>query len=391
MIRTFNRSALRFFACLIPLVALLLTGCLPTDSAEVTALKSEVEALKQEVASLRGGDGSDNPIAKGRLDELTQRVSDIEGARGQIRDAVTTQINNQNTKLSRMFRDFNNLHEMILTGQTWAAIGLGYQGHVVARTQHGAFMVELSDQEKVEGGYRLQLRIGNPSGLHVQQFRIFGEFGDPPPDHSSSTDYNAYIAATERWEGSLKSFEATFLTPLEPNHWTDIGLTIPATKLSELQFIRFRMAVEQARLEKSEYDESFAVTGIDAPQVPLLKTLHGSFPLDVRDSRSVTGGYEIDFYIGNPFTMQISNSRMLIRYGRARPVYEESMDPKTYREALVEWTQSLRYFEQPVNDLVLPFHWNKVTVPFPTSNREELQFIECRWEILNISLRNPTR
>ncbi len=391
---TFSNSKTIIYGMLLLPAALLTSGCLPTaDSAEVEELKAQVQTLEKRLDILSGGGGggeaSGSPVAQGRLEELTQRVSDIESARGQTQSVVKQQIDDQNTKLSRMFRDFNNMHEMILTGQTWAAIGLGYKGHVVARTQHGAFLVELSDQEKVSDGYRIKLRIGNPSGLHVQQFRIFGDYGTPPPDHTDASDYSSYLETTERWEASLKQFEATFVSQLEPNRWTDVALTIPTDKLTELQFIRFRMAVEQARLEKSEYDESFAVTGIDSPSVPLLKTIHGSFPLDVRESRPVPGGYEVDFFIGNPFTMQISNSRMIIRYGKKRPEFEEGTDPQVYREALVEWSQSLKTIERTSNAMVLPFHWNLVRIVFPTQNREELEFMEARWEILNISLRNP--
>jgi len=378
-------------SCATIAAALFLSSCIPGASPDVSALEAKVDTLQKEVDALRslGGDSESSPVASGTMEDLTRRVSEIEAARGQTQAALSQQIQDQNTKLARMFNDFNDMHEMVVTGQTWAAFGVGYQGHVVARTPHGAFLVELINHEQVQDGYRLKLRIGNPTGLDVSQFRIFGDFGSPPPDHSEAADYAAYIDSVQRWEGSLKQFDATFVTPLEPNRWTEVGLTIPKSKLSDLQFIRFRMSVTKARLEKSAYDDSFVVMGVDGPHAQLFKTPYGSFPVNLRDERPIAGGYQADFYLANPFAMTITNSRMTIRYGKARPVNDGSLSPEEYQQQLVEWSNSLRVMEQGSTDQVLPFHWNLFRVTFPTQNREDIGYMECRWEILSILLRDP--
>ena len=201
----------------VALLSALLVSCLPDGetTAEVEALKKRIGELEERLDVVSSQDNGAVPVHE-QVAEVSRRIEELEKIQGEGQDQILSEFRDQNEKLQRMFRGFNQMHDMIQTGQTWAAFGIGYEGHTVARTRHGSFLVELQDQEPDDGGYRLTLRIGNPTGLHIHQFKVYGDYGSPPPDMGQTSNYNQYIKSIDEWEGELKHFEANFLTSLEP-------------------------------------------------------------------------------------------------------------------------------------------------------------------------------
>lgn len=374
---------------------LTLPACLPKDqSAEIAKLTERLEELETqlEVATSKVESSADENVVGEKMEDLTRRMTEFEEARGELQTALLGEFEGQNEKLQRMFRGFNEMHEMIQTGQTWAAIGIGYQGHAVARTRHGSFLIELDHPEEVEDGYKIVLRIGNPTGLHVHQFKIFGNYGSPPPDVSDAKDYTTMIQTIDSWEASLKTFESSYVTSLEPNKWTRVGLVVPAERLVDLQFIRFRMVIDRASLVATDFEQGMAQFGVDYEGAVILETKHGTFPLTVRDKRKVSGGWELDLLVGNPLGMTITNAKLVGAYGPEPPKLIEGEDHQKYSERLVHWDQSLRPFESSVASIEEPltmFYWNPVTIKMHTENITDLAHIRARLEILNVSLQNP--
>lgn len=374
--------------------ALAAAGCLPKDqTGEIKKLQERIEELESKVEIAEADDQEEKlPVITEKVDEVTRRMEEVEKASGEMREAIVKQFEGQNERLQRMFRGFNQMHEMIRTGQTWAALGLGYKGHAVARTRHGSILIEMDGQEELAEGYRLSLRVGNPTGLHIHQFRIYGNFGSPPPDTSDAQDYSAMIQKLDLWEASLKEFESSYVTNLEPRKWTKIGLVIPADRLSELQHIQFRMEIDRASLRDTEVDGNTAQLGINYEGAVVLETRHGAFPMTIKDSREVAGGYELDLLIGNPLGMTITNAKLSGVYGPEPPELVDGKDHQRYSERLVIWDKSLIPYDATVatiDEPLIPTFWTPVTIKVPAKTRAELGHIRARLEILNVSLKNP--
>ncbi len=372
-------------------ISLGFSGCLPqnSDSEQIGELLERIDELERELDVVKSQSTTSSPLSDDQLNELRRRVGEIEQARGQTQDAIVEEFKAQNEKLQRMFRGFNQMHDMIQTGQTWATFGLGYQGHTVARTRHGSFLIELENQEPTDGGYRLTLRIGNPTGLHVHQFKIYGDYGSSPPDVSDTTAYDDYVKLVDHWEGELKKFEANFVTSLKPNEWTVVGLVIPAQRLAELRFIRFRMDVDRTSLVQASDEEKNTHFGVDYKGATILETKHGTFPLTVKGNRKTDSGYEIDLLIGNPLGMTITSARLTGKFGVEAPKLGDGGDHSKYSDELMRWDQSLRPFEARISKSLIPFHWNAVTIKVPARDKANLEYIRAQLEILNVSLRNP--
>ncbi len=371
------------------LLAMSLIGCGQdeSDAEQVALLEKRLDVLERELDAVRSK--TESPVASDQVSNLERRINEIENARGQTQAGMAQEFQKQDERLQRMFRGFNQMQEVIQTGQTWAVFGLGYQGHTVARTRHGSFLIELQSQEPDPKGYRLTLRIGNPTGLHVHQFKIYGDYGNPPPEVPENATYDTYVRSIDQWEGSLKTFEATFVTSLPPNEWTVVGLVIPATRLAELQFVRFRMEIERTGLDQSSEASKLAQFGIHEKGATMLETRHGMFLVTVQRHRKAGSGYEIDLLIGNPLGMTVTSSRLVGDFGIKAPKMSTGDSGDEYSHALTAWDQSLKPFDARISESLIPFHWNPVTIKVPASREEDLEFIRARLEVQNVSLRNP--
>ncbi len=366
-----------------------LCGCFPGDanqdqldrlSKRLLDMEEEMDALRATAAAPADGD---------RLSGLQQRILEVEKSQGQTREAIIQELRIQNEKLQRTFRGFNQMQDVIQTGQTWAAFGLDYQGHAVARTKHGSFLIELEEQEATENGYRLTLRIGNPSGLLIHQFRLYGDYGSPPPSNTDITDYETYIRNFDQWEGSLKKFEANFVTPLATNDWTLIGLVIPAERLAELRFIRFKMEVDRASLENNvAKEEAFAQMSISQKGATMLETPYGSFPVSIAGHTKTLSGHELELLIGNPLGMTVTSARLIGRLGPKPPKLKEQQDYESFTSELAKWDRELTPFEARLPTSLTPFHWNRVKIRVPAVEESDLEHIRAQLEVLNVSLRN---
>lgn len=371
--------------------ALFLCGCNTKDnSEEVQQLQKQVAELETRLDIASSSAATDKTaVFAEKIEEINRRMGEFESSRGELKDSLLGEFRSQNEKLQRMFRGFNEMHEMIQTGQTWAAFGIGYQGHAVARTRHGSFLIEMEGQEPLDDGYRVTLRVGNPTGLHVHQFKMYGNFGSPPPDVSDAKDYATMIQAIDGWEASLKEFSASYVTSLAPNKWTRVGLVVPAERLVELQFIRFRMEIDHASLVESSMDQSYAQFGIDYKGATLLETKQGTFPMTVRGSKEFTGSWELDILIGNPLGMTITNSKLVGSFGPAPPQLLAGESHEAFSQRLVLWDQTLTPFEVEIEEPLQMDFWNPVKVKLRAASRADLAHIRARFEIMNVSLKNP--
>ncbi|MEM1294856.1 MAG: hypothetical protein AAGH89_05780 [Verrucomicrobiota bacterium] len=384
---TISLSNLAKCAILIAPLALL-CSCFRSNASQdhIDRLSKRLLDMEEELDALRATAASPD---RDRLASLEQRVIDTEKSQGQIRDAVVQELRVQNEKLQRTFRGFNQMQDVIQTGQTWAAFGLEYEGHAVARTKHGSFLIELVEQEATQNGYRLTLRIGNPSGLLVHQFRIYGDYGSPPPNNSEITDYESYIRNFDQWEGSLKKFEANFVTSLAPDDWTLIGLVIPAERLAELRFIRFKMEIDRASLvNRATKEEAYTQMSISQKGATMLNTPYGSFPITIAGHTKTLSGHELELMIGNPLGMTVTSARLKGRLGPKPPKIQEQQDYESFSMDLAKWDRELTPFEARIPMSLIPFHWNRVKIRVPAVAEEDLEHIRAQLEILNVSLRN---
>ncbi|MCC6758632.1 MAG: DUF3251 domain-containing protein [Candidatus Omnitrophica bacterium] len=108
----------------------------------------------------------------------------------------------------------------------------------------GTFLLAVSRMDKIDGGYRLFLQIGNPNAATYGdvKFRVFW-----------GSQFNAVSATMtyDKWRQTLKGSEFVYSGALEAGVWTDIAVDLKPAEYSQLQYIECEMEVNTVKLQKA--------------------------------------------------------------------------------------------------------------------------------------------
>ena len=191
--------------------------------------------------------------------ELESRVRALENATSSLQSTVNDSSANQQSELDNFkeqidkgLQDFSkdlqmNLDERLrgLDEQT-VVLNLASKAYQQIKTNSGVFLVSLQKTERLSGGYRLILHVGNPNFAGYQGIRFklsWGKKWDP----NSIISYNS-------WRQSLTGGEYFFNGKLDSGSWTEIALDIAPATTKELEYIECSMAVDSIQLNLKKPD-----------------------------------------------------------------------------------------------------------------------------------------
>jgi len=383
-------SFLRFLPRLWPVAFLVLGGCFDQSSKEPDPeILHRLNQLQTEIDVLKTQQSGQTPILQDRLSDMQRRVEELEAAGGQNMEDYGGRLDVQDRKLTTFQQKLTLVSDAVQTGQPWSVINVGKTGHAVARTLYGSFLVELESHDKEAAGYLLRMRIANPNGIRVHQFKISGEFGEPPPLEKDYPNAAAYQTEVDRWAPTLKPFEKEFLTELPAGEWTAFNVFVPANKLSELRFIRFRLDVQRVALEVKALEDAYTRFTLDQTKLIYFHTEEGSFPTRVGEVHVSEKYTELDLVVGNPLGLSITKAKLTGFHGPKPPSRSESADSEEYARQLMIWNNALTPFEAEFTAPITAMKWNFTTVRFKTLKREDLAYIKCTMGVLQFSLPEP--
>lgn len=111
-------------------------------------------------------------------------------------------------------------------------------------TNTGTFLLAVSRMDKIEGGYRLYLQVGNTNAATYGdvKFRLF--WGNTLNTANKDVTY-------EKWRQSLSGAEFAYTGTLEAGVWTDIAVDLKPVEYDQLKYIECEMEVNTVKLQKA--------------------------------------------------------------------------------------------------------------------------------------------
>jgi prefoldin subunit 5 len=212
---------------------LVLNGC---DRLSQLAQQSEV-IQKQ---------GEELKILSGNIDNLEKRLNDLQSNY----DGIKSHCN----KLQRDLSALQIQHEKDMNELLWNNSSLEYminkdksitcnatsKGFQRLDTDLGAFLISVDGVTPYLNGYKLNLRIGNPSMCKFGGFTLKVKWGE---------DFTSKGKLTyQDWKKSLISKDEKFTEDLECGRWNKVDLVLAPAKPEQLEHIEIEMEVDRVLL-----------------------------------------------------------------------------------------------------------------------------------------------
>ncbi|MEO0446158.1 MAG: hypothetical protein AAF191_08790, partial [Verrucomicrobiota bacterium] len=299
--------------CLLPGILFCLTGCIPLESiTDASSLERDVAALKTEVNLVAKEHKTQILELEQRISDLTQRLDDAEQTQGRYHEDILSQLRSTSSESERLDRAFDHLRDAVVSGQRATGFGITTQGVLPMQTKHGVFLLELTGYDKTADGYDLHLRLANGTPFRIYRFRLHGEFGRKSPDLSNLSNYSEQMKALDSWESTLGNFEQGLSQVMEPGSWSNLVLPIPAEKLTNLEFIRLWMGVDQLSVPATGNDPQRVIIDATKPELAVFPSSYGTFYLKFAGSKASKDGESrvVTLRFGNPFGMTINRIRL---------------------------------------------------------------------------------
>ncbi len=150
----------------------------------------------------------------------------------------------------RMEVERASLPESSDTGTERLRISLTSKGGFILHTDHGSIIMAVQGHRKVETGYEMDVRFGNPLGLTVTRCTLQGRFGPEPPKADDFADFEKYRFALAQWHQRLRPFEIEVAGELLPFSWNPKTLRFRTQDPAELAFIECQMFVKNVSLRQ---------------------------------------------------------------------------------------------------------------------------------------------
>ena len=170
-----------------------------------------------------------------KVEELRKRVEKLEDYTQKLQDGL----NDFSKSL------VSNLDQQLQTVRSNAVVVNPLSRKVTKiESNTGTFLLAVSRMDKIDGGYRLFLQIGNPNAATYGdvKFRLF--WGSQYSTVSSTMTF-------DKWHQSLKGSEFVYSGTLEAGVWTDIAVDLKPAEYSQLQYIECEMEVNTVKLQKA--------------------------------------------------------------------------------------------------------------------------------------------
>lgn len=225
---------MRKLTSVLALTAILLAGCSREDATERKVAELEARLRDQEQKSLG--------LAKIAY-QLNENVSHFVSAQ------TTT-----NTILGLKL-DWQGRYQKVQLDPT-------EKGYSRLDTDVGTFLVACDEATPYLDGYKVKLRIGNPSLVKYSDFELVVTWGKREPNFfemertkESKEDtevYAEYKTAHQDWEKSLRTKTCAFVQELKPGTWNKVSFDLAPAKAEEVAYIMITMQTKTISLATEE-------------------------------------------------------------------------------------------------------------------------------------------
>lgn len=111
-------------------------------------------------------------------------------------------------------------------------------------TNTGTFLIAVSRMDKIDGGYRLYLQVGNTNAATYGDVKFRLYWGNTLNTADKDVTY-------EKWRQSLSGAEFAYTGTLEAGVWTDIAVDLKPVEYDQLKYIECEMEVNTVKLQKA--------------------------------------------------------------------------------------------------------------------------------------------
>lgn len=374
-------------ACAAALLFATLAGCDQGPSARVLEhrideLESQIEVLAKRadaaMAAAESGDG-----------DLKHRVEAVEQKSAEAIAQTSTLAEEQNARFQRIEQSVSNVMRLKEESEAVAYLAPAEPGHRTLQTEHGTFLVRIEtiERDPVGGGHRIELNIGNPMGLELQEFRLKGDFGSTAPKLQPGEAYGDYSKRLDEWQKTMTPFDESLIEPIEPNAWTRVVLPLRAADSPDkLQLIRLAMVVTRANLANQEGEGEYSVVNADSDGAGLVKTDYGPLLMKVTSLSPEGAGTRVTVMVGNPFGFAINEAILSGQFGPSPPRKMETEAVDLFRKRLEMWSEQMTPLETAFSGSIGPLRWSPATFLVPTADQSRIKYLRLRMQVTNITL-----
>ena len=315
------------------LFAVILPSCERGPSGRV--LEVRLEKLEAKLEAMEDDTETSLLTTETGTQDLKRRLEALEQGSKEALTQTSTLVSENETRFQRLEQNLNGVMRIKEDSEAVAYLDPKAPGHRTLKTNHGTFLVRLEriDRNPV-GGFTAILNIGNSMGLEVQEYRLKGDFGDPPPQLQPGEAYGDYSKRLDEWQKSLTPFEVGVTDVIGPNAWSQVNLPLNAANEEDLQSIRLAMTIQRARLANQDGQGEFSVIKADSDGAGLVKTEYGPLLMTVSGTEPVGASTRVRVLVGNPFGFVINEGALNGQFGPTPPKKMESESTPLYQKRL---------------------------------------------------------
>lgn len=321
--------------------------------------------------------------------DLKQRVEAAEQKSGEALAQTSTLSEEQNARFQRIEQSLTNVMRIKEENEAVAYLEPSSPGHRTLQTEHGTFLVRIEGiaRDPVNGGFRVELNIGNPMGLEIQEFRLKGDFGLLAPKLNPGEAYGDYSKRLDEWQKTMTPFDEGLIEAILPNAWTRVSLPLrTATAQETLQLIRVAMVVNRARLANQEGEGDYSVVNADSDGAGLVKTDYGPLLMTVTGMEPEGASTRVRVMVGNPFGFIINEALLTGQFGPSPPRKMETESVDLFRKRLEMWSEQMAPLESRFTGAIAPLRWSEASFLVPTSDQARIKYLRLKMQVTNLTL-----
>lgn len=368
------------------LVIAVLPGCRREPSPVV--LESRIDQLEKKLADISERADAAMLASESGAQESKQRIEAAEQKSAEALGQTNTMVTEQNARFQRIEQSLNNVIRMKEESEAVAYLEPSSPGHRTLKTEHGTFLVRIEgiQQDIVAGGYRVELNIGNPMGLEVQEYRLKGDFGKPAPKLQPGEAYGDFSKRLDEWQKTMTPFEEGLLDPILPNAWSRVSILLKTPAQENLQLIRVAMVVSRAKLANQEGEGEYSVVNADSDGAGLVKTEYGPLLMHVTGMDPEGAGTRVKVMVGNPFGFVINEAILTGQFGPAPPRRMETENVELFRKRLELWSSQMTDLKTTFTGSIAPLRWSEASFLVPSADKERIKYLRLKMQVTNITL-----
>ncbi len=384
-----NRSPKSFsLSRLLPALVVLLasSGCEQKPSTRV--LEVRMKELEDKLKLVEKRTDSAMLTAETASQDLVNRIEAAEQKGAEAVQQTAAMVTETEARFQRLEQSLTNVIRTKEESEAVAYLDPAQPGHRTLQTDHGTFLVRLeSISPNALGGYDVELNVGNPMGLEIQEYRLKGDFGQPAPTLNPGEPYSEFSKRLDEWQKTLTPYDQTLTDVVMPDAWSRVVLPLKAGSQEELKLIRVAMVIKRARLANQEgTGGEFSVINTDSDGAGLVKTDYGPLLMTVVGMEPEGASTRVRVMVGNPFGFIINEGILSGQFGPTPPRKMETEAPPLYQKRLQIWSEQMQDFQTRFIGTISPLRWSEASFTVPSNDQNAIKYLRIQMQISNITL-----